>query len=70
MAKFYGPIGYAFEPVETEPGVWSDSIVEKNYRGDVILNQVRMQSGDRISDAVVIDNSISIIQSQKLNIDN
>ena len=61
LAKFYGPIGYAFEPVETEPGVWSDSIVEKNYRGDVILNQVRMQSGDRISDAVVIDNSISII---------
>lgn len=61
LAKFYGPIGYVFESVETEPGVWSEVIVEKNYRGDVILNQVRMQPGDRISDAVVIDNSISII---------
>ena len=61
MARFYGPIGYAFDSVETEPGVWSPLIVEKNYRGDVILNQVRNQPGDTINDNVNIDNSISII---------
>lgn len=61
MAKYYGPIGYVFEPVESEPGVWTDTIIEKNYRGDVLLNQVRMQSGEKINDDVNIDNSISIV---------
>jgi hypothetical protein len=28
MAKFYGVIGYAEGTVETDPGVWEDSLVE------------------------------------------
>jgi len=42
MAKYYGVIGYAIQK-ETAPGVWEDTIIEKNYRGDVILNQQRWQ---------------------------
>ena len=60
MAKFYGAIGYAFQ-LETSPGVWTDTIVEKNYRGDVILDQRRWQAGDKINDDINLDNSISIV---------
>lgn len=60
MAKFYGVIGYAIQK-ETAPGVWEDEIIEKNYRGDVGLNQFRWQNGDKANDDLNIDNSISII---------
>lgn len=60
MAKYYGVIGYAIQK-ETAPGVWEDTIIEKNYRGDVILNQQRWQPTERVNDNFNIDNSISII---------
>lgn len=60
MAKFYGAIGYALLE-ESTPGVWIDVIIEKNYRGDIILDQRRMQSSENVNDNVNIDNSISII---------
>ena len=60
MAKFYGSIGYALLS-ESVPGVWMDTIVEKDYRGDVILDQRRWQPGEKVNDDINIDNSISII---------
>ena len=60
MAKFSGAIGYALQQ-ETAPGVWTDQVTEKNYRGDVILDQIRWQSTDKVNDNLNIDNSISII---------
>lgn len=60
LAKFYGAIGYALLE-ESTPGVWMDSIVEKNYRGDVILDQRRWQSTEKVNDDLNVDNSISII---------
>ena len=60
MAKFYGVIGYAIQK-ETAPGVWKDQIVEKNYRGDVILNQQRWQQNEGVNDNLTLDNSISIV---------
>jgi len=63
MAKFKGAIGYAFQE-ETAPGVWEDKIVEKNYRGDVILNQFRWQSSEQLNENLNVDNSISIIADE------
>ena len=63
MAKFHGVIGYAFEE-ETAPGVWEDVQVEKEYRGDVILNQFRWQSSEQLNENLNIDNSISIIADE------
>ena len=63
MAKFYGAIGYALQ-IESKPGVWSDNIIEKNYRGDVILDQRRWQSADKVNDDLSLDNSISIIADE------
>lgn len=60
MAKFHGKIGYAL-PGESALGVWTDTIVEKDYRGDVVLDQRRWQSGDKVNDNLNVDNSISII---------
>jgi hypothetical protein len=60
LAKFYGAIGYALL-VESSPGVWIDKVIEKNYRGDVILDQRRNQAGDQVNDNINIDNSISIL---------
>lgn len=60
MAKFKGAIGYVSQ-VETAPGVWEDQATEKNYRGDVILNQERWQPTEGANDNLNLDNSISII---------
>ena len=60
MAKFYGAIGYALLE-ESSPGVWIDTIVEKNYRGDIILDQRRFQSSENLNENINTDNSISIL---------
>lgn len=60
MAKFYGEIGYA-ESVETVPGVWEESIVTRNYYGDVMRNTRRLQSTDQLNDNVDVSNEISIV---------
>ena len=60
MAKFYGPIGYGITS-ETSPGVWTDSIVERNYTGDVLQNSKRVSQGESINDNIEVSNKISII---------
>lgn len=60
MAKFFGKIGYV-ETVETSPGVWTDSITEREYYGDVIRNTRSLQTGDKLNDDITISNSFSII---------
>ena len=60
MGKFCGVIGYAIQG-ETAPGVWADQTVEKNYRGEVILNQQRGQTTEGVNDNLALDNSISIV---------
>lgn len=60
MAKFFGPIGFA-TTVETRPGVWTEKIVERNYRGDVIRNTRRLQTADQVNDDINISNEISIV---------
>lgn len=41
--KFHGKVGFMTEAQETSPGVWSDGILEKSYRGEYLPNQT--QSG-------------------------
>ena len=60
LAKFYGAIGYALLG-ETSPGVWMDTIVEKKYRGDVVLDQRRWRTEEKVNDDLSLDNSISIL---------
>lgn len=60
MAKFYGAVGYGITE-ETTPGVWTDSIVERNYAGDVIKNYRKTSSGESINDNIDVSNNISIL---------
>lgn len=60
MAKFYGKIGYAV-PKETAPGVWSEEITTRSYRGDVLRNTRRWESNENLNDNLNINNLISIV---------
>lgn len=60
MAKYYGKIGYAVTE-ETSPGVWTESIVERSYRGDVIRISRRRESDDKINGDIDVSNEISIL---------
>lgn len=60
MSKYYGTIGYA-ETVETAPDVWQDTIVEREYYGDVLKNTRRWQGTEHLNDDLNISNRISIL---------
>ena len=61
MAKFYGPIGYSVS-TEVRPGVWKDTIDERNYYGDLIRDTSRWTaSQDSTNDDLTINNQISIV---------
>lgn len=61
MTKFFGPVGYAGEQIETAPGVWEDSIVEYPYYGDVVRNTRKMAEGGYLNNDLSVNNSISIV---------
>lgn len=60
MAKYYGKIGYA-ETVETTPGVWTEKIVERYYRGDVRRMTKRWEDGEKVNPDLNVSNEISIV---------
>lgn len=66
MAKFYGVIGYA-QTEQSKPGVWTETIVERKYYGELVRNTRRLQSGDKINDDVNVSNEISIISDPFAN---
>lgn len=60
MAKWYGVIGYA-DFVEVAPGVRPETIIERDYYGDVIRNTRVLQNSGDINDNVNINNQISVV---------
>lgn len=66
MAKWFGKIGYA-ETVETSPGVWTETITEHKYYGEIIRNNRRLQSADQLNDNVNVGNEISILSNPFAN---
>lgn len=60
MAKYYGKIGYGVTE-EVKPGVWKRTITERNYYGNVIRNNRRLQSSGNLNDNITISNEISIV---------
>ena len=66
MAKFYGKVGYG-EAVESGPGVWTDTIIERIYMGDVPRNARRLESGDQLNNDLKVNNSISIVADAYAN---
>lgn len=60
MAKYYGPIGFA-KTVEEVPGVWVESITERNYYGDVIKNRSQIVPSEYLNDNINVNNQFSIM---------
>lgn len=60
MGKFFGAIGFA-ETEETSPGVWEESISERNYYGDTARLSRRLENGEHLNSNVNVNHSISIV---------
>lgn len=60
MARFFGRIGFA-STEETMPGVWEESIKEREYYGDVTRSVKRYQAGEGLNDDIDISNEISVV---------
>ena len=60
MAKFMGNVGYA-DMVETAPGVHTEVITVRQYRGDIVRNSRRLQEGEGLNSNVTVNNSIEIV---------
>lgn len=60
MAKFYGKVGYA-ETEETSPGVWTETITEKYYYGDVLKHYKSFDKSEYLNDNLNINNEFSIV---------
>lgn len=67
MAKWYGKIGFDGGQVETKPGIWKASIVERPYYGDVIRNTSLLQTAEGVNKNVNINNQISIVADPYAN---
>lgn len=60
MSKFHGAVGYGIAS-ETHPGVWEETIIERNYYGDVLKNRMNIQQNNVINAGITINNTISIV---------
>lgn len=60
MARWYGEIGFG-ETVETAPSVFSEKIVPRKYFGEIIRNNRKLQTADKVNDDITITNQISIL---------
>lgn len=60
MNKFYGAVGYK-ESLETTPSVWTDTITERRYYGNLVRTTRRQESGDKVIDDINVTNQISIL---------
>ncbi len=62
MGKYCGNVGYRTTS-ETSPGIWSETIIEHKYYGDVLKNYVRNTNGEYTSTIKTPDcnNSLSIV---------
>ncbi len=63
MSRFYGAIGYS-TTVETRPGIYEETYVEKNYKGDVTQYRPRWDNNGQVNNDLNINNEISIIADQ------
>lgn len=62
MPKCSGFIGYALTG-ETQPGVWSETITEKKYYGDIVRDNRRIVDQGEINGSINISNNISVISN-------
>lgn len=60
MSKWFGKIGYAIQK-ESEPGIWEEEIIERDYYGDLLTDNRKRQSNNNVLDEITLSNMVSII---------
>lgn len=60
MAKYYGSVGYE-DTVEQTSGIFKENITERQYYGDVVRNNRRLENSGEINDSINVTNQISIV---------
>lgn len=68
MPRCSGVIGYALAE-ETQPGVWTEDVIEKKYYGDIVRDNRKVIDQGVINGSFNINNNISVI-SNKFMLDN
>lgn len=63
--KFYGKIGFG-ETVEKSDGIWVDTIIEKDYYGDILKNVKRSEDAAKVNDDISLSNQLSIVSDPYL----
>ena len=63
--KFYGKIGFG-ETVEKSDGIWVDTIIEKDYYGDILKNVKRAEDSAKVNDDISLSNQLSIVSDPYL----
>ena len=67
MAKWFGKIGFA-ESKNVGDGVWKQTIIEREYYGELIRNTKNIQTvSDKISDDINIANELNIVSDPYAN---
>lgn len=60
MAKFHGEVGFVVSE-ETSPGVYTDSIITREYKGDLLRNNQKWEASEYQGEDININNRFSIV---------
>lgn len=61
MAKWAGVIGFVNENKEIAPSVYKEEFIERKYYGDVVKNNRRLVTADKVNDDISVQNQLSIV---------
>jgi 2-hydroxy-3-keto-5-methylthiopentenyl-1-phosphate phosphatase len=60
VVRFFDKVGYG-TPGELVDGVWSDSITERDYYGEVLEATRSLEGSEKVNDDIRLQNRISIM---------
>lgn len=63
MDRFYGAVGY-ITTVETRPGIYTPTTVERNYYGNVNRKNYRWESSNHMNDDTTMSMEIAIMADE------
>ncbi len=58
--RFFDKVGYGI-PTDLGDGVWSDNMIERTYKGEVLKAMHSIEESDKVNDNVRLQNRISIV---------
>jgi len=67
MGKYSGVIGFGEQTVETSPGVWESTNVEKQVFGDIYKDTLRTEKTENVNDNISINMIISFLADSYAN---